>query len=87
MKDSTGVYVLVDLSDTLHGTAYFVRHALKAVQVPARDFGDDVVQTGLETGRCFLGHGVFDLGQGDAQSQFGSNECQRIPKTHKSFKT
>lgn len=54
MKDSFEVYILVNLSNTLHGTAYFVRHALKAVQVPAGNFSNNVVQTGLETGRCFL---------------------------------
>lgn len=31
------------LSDTLHGTAYFMGHALKAVQVPAGDLSDNVV--------------------------------------------
>lgn len=74
--------MLVDLSNTFHGAADFVRHALEAVQVPARDFSDDVVQAGLETGCCFLRHGVFDLGQRDAKSQFGGNECQRIPEIH-----
>lgn len=78
---------LVNLSNTLHGTADFMGHALKAVQVPAGDFGDNVVQTGLETGRCFLWHSVLDLGQRDAQSQFGGYKCQRITETHNHIKT
>lgn len=72
-------FLLGYLSNTLHGAAYFMGHALKAVQVPTGDFGDNVVQAGLETGCCFLWHSVLDLGQGDSQSQFGGNKCQRIP--------
>lgn len=67
------------LSDTLHGTANFMGHALKAVQIPAGDFGDDVVQTGLKAGGGFLRYSVLDVGQVDAQSQLSSNKSQGIP--------
>ena len=57
-------------------------HALKAVQVPAGDLGDDVVQTGLKAGRGLLRYSVLDFRQGDAQSQFSSNKSQGIPVRH-----
>lgn len=53
-------------------------HALEAVEVPAGDLGDDVIQAGFEAGRGLLRYGVLDLWQGDAQRQFSSNKSQRI---------
>lgn len=56
-------------------------HALEAVQVPAGDLGDDVVQAGLKAGGGLLWYGVLYLRQGDAQSQLSGNERQGIPVT------
>lgn len=66
------------LSDTFHGTADFMGHALKTVQIPAGDFGDDVVQTGLKAGGGFLRYSILDVRQVDAQSQLSSNKSQGI---------
>ena len=51
-----------NLSYALHGAADLPGHALEAVQVPARDLGHNVVQTGLKAGSGLLRHRILDLG-------------------------
>lgn len=84
MSESAYLRILPHLSDTLHGTAYFMGHAMEAVQVPAGDLGDNVVETGLEAGCGLLRYGVLDLGQGDTQSQLSGDKSQGIPARSKS---
>jgi hypothetical protein len=63
-----------DLSDTLHGAADIGGDVVEAVEVPARDLGDHVVQAGLEAGGRDLSGGILQLRQRKPQGQLGGDE-------------
>mmetsp|Transcript_33629 Transcript_33629/g.83769 ORF Transcript_33629/g.83769 Transcript_33629/m.83769 type:complete len:577 (-) Transcript_33629:2098-3828(-) len=68
------------LAHRLHGRADFARDFLELVEVPARHLGDDVVEGGLEAGRCRLGHRVGQLGQQHAQRELGGHGGERVAR-------
>ena len=55
-------------------------HAAELREVPARNLADYVVKRRLEKGRSGLGHGVLEVEQAVAQTEFGGHEGKRIAR-------
>lgn len=67
-------------TDALHATAQKPADAAELLEVPARDFDDTVVQTGLKTSTSHLSYRVFDFIQRNTKTKFRSNKSERITR-------
>ena len=67
-----------DFAYRLHRTSKVFRYSGKFIQIPTRNFADDVVKGGFKGGSGDFGNLVFQLVQSITQAQLGRNESQRI---------
>ena len=65
----------------LHGGADFAIHAVELSEVPAREFADDIVDTGFEEGAGGAGDGIANLPKAVAETDFGCHGGQRIARS------
>jgi hypothetical protein len=63
---------------TLHAATQQPTDAVELFQVPARDLDDHIIQAGLKARTSDFGHGVLDLVERDAESEFRSDEGERV---------
>jgi hypothetical protein len=66
------------LSYTLHTAAQQATDAIKLLQIPSWNFNNNIIQAGLEASARDFGDGILDLVQWDAETEFGSDECQWV---------
>src|SRR3569833_388767 len=67
-----------DFADRLHGASDISLDVLELGKVPTRDLGDDVIERGLEIGRCGLGDGIGEFWQAVAETNLGGRVGKRI---------
>jgi len=67
-----------DLSNTLHARVQRGRDPRELLEIPSRDFDDDVVERGLEASGGDLGDRVSDLVERDVETELGGDEGERV---------
>lgn len=63
------------LSNALHATTKMWTDTIELFEIPAWNFNDDIIQTGLEACTGHSGDRIFDLIQGHSKTKFCGNEC------------
>mmetsp|Transcript_33962 Transcript_33962/g.66956 ORF Transcript_33962/g.66956 Transcript_33962/m.66956 type:complete len:788 (-) Transcript_33962:395-2758(-) len=69
-----------DLADRFHRGADLGGDPVEFGHVPPGNLGDDVVQARLEARLGLFRHGVLDVREGDAQSELGGDERERVSR-------